>query len=607
MKETRFIEQNQDKWKELEDMLKANQRDSDKLSDLFIQVTDDLSYARTHYPSRVVRVYLNQLTQSVFGQLYRKTSSQKNQFITFWKTDLPLSLYYGRKALLFSFVLFALSFLIGIISSIYDPEFASSILSEGYIAETEKNIAANDPMAIYKDEYAIEMFFRIAVNNLGIAFRTFLSGLILGVGTVGVLVYNGVMVGVFQFFFIERGLFVDSALTIWMHGTFEISAIVIAGGAGLMLGRALVFPGTFTRLQSLRIASRSGIRVILLVGVMLFLAAIIETFVTRYTSIGDAIRFTLILIMFALVIFYVVIYPRWVFKRIANLDEDHQYLPAEKPFLPMLDEVKNASELFGTTFSAYFKIAGKLLLWVIPAALAITFLFLNNNVKLIYWADIIYARFFVYKVPLFNIGGNLFLLPIYATLIGLTGFFVSKYWLKLTNLQKGISFRQSAAKVFAVVLMLMPISLLLLLSGWGLFLFVLILPIAMLVMASVYLSDAPPGDAVSEGFGLLSSGFSQLVSLALSVFVLSALILLLGDMMPQLINLDILDMFIQLDDITYVNYQAGVVLFFFFVSVLMVIALLFTSSIMLFYSLREQNLANGLRGKLLKAGLLDEK
>jgi uncharacterized membrane protein SpoIIM required for sporulation len=607
MKETRFIEQNQDKWKELEDMLKANQRDSDKLSDLFIQVTDDLSYAHTHYPRRVVRVYLNQLTQSVFGQLYRKTSSQKNQIITFWKTDLPLSLYYGRKALLFSLILFLLSFAIGVVSSVYDPDFASSILSSGYIEETEKNIAENDPMAIYKDEYAIEMFFRIAVNNLGIAFRTFLSGLILGVGTVGVLVYNGVMVGVFQYFFIERGLFVDSALTIWMHGTFEISAIVIAGGAGLMLGRALVFPGTFTRLQSLRIASRSGIRVILLVGVMLFVAAIIETFVTRYTSIGDAIRFVLILMMFALVIFYVVIYPKWVFKRSSNVDEEHHYLPAEKPFLPMLDEVKNASELFGTTFSTYFKIVGKLLFWVIPAALALTLLFLNNEIKLLYWADIVYAKFFKDKVPLFSIGENLFLLPIYAIMIGLTGYFVSKYWLKLTKLQQGITFQQSVAKVFTVVLLLMPMNLLLLLGGWGLFLFVLVIPIVTLVMASVYLSDESPGQAVSEGFGLLGNGFSQLASLSLSVFVLSALILLLGDMMPQLINLDILDMFIQLDDLAYVNYQAGVVLFFFFTSVLMVFALLFTSSIMLYYSLREQNLANGLRGKLLKVGLLDEK
>jgi uncharacterized membrane protein SpoIIM required for sporulation len=588
-------------------MLKANQRDSDKLSDLFIQVTDDLSYAHTHYPRRVVRVYLNQLTQSVFGQLYRKTSSQKNQIITFWKTDLPLSLYYGRKALLFSLILFLLSFAIGVVSSVYDPDFASSILSSGYIEETEKNIAENDPMAIYKDEYAIEMFFRIAVNNLGIAFRTFLSGLILGVGTVGVLVYNGVMVGVFQYFFIERGLFVDSALTIWMHGTFEISAIVIAGGAGLMLGRALVFPGTFTRLQSLRIASRSGIRVILLVGVMLFVAAIIETFVTRYTSIGDAIRFVLILTMFALVIFYVVIYPKWVFKRSSNVDEEHHYLPAEKPFLPMLDEVKNASELFGTTFSSYFKIVGKLLFWVIPAALALTLLFLNNEIKLLYWADIVYAKFFKDKVPLFSIGENLFLLPIYAIMIGLTGYFVSKYWLKLTKLQQGITFQQSVAKVFTVVLLLMPMNLLLLLGGWGLFLFVLVIPIVTLVMASVYLSDESPGQAVSEGFGLLGNGFSQLASLSLSVFVLSALILLLGDMMPQLINLDILDMFIQLDDLAYVNYQAGVVLFFFFTSVLMVFALLFTSSIMLYYSLREQNLANGLRGKLLKVGLLDEK
>ena len=218
-----------------------------------------------------------------------------------------------------------------------------------------------------------------------------------------------------------------------------------------------------------------------------------------------------------------------------------------------------------------------------------------------------YAKFFKDKVPLFSIGENLFLLPIYAIMIGLTGYFVIKYWLKLTKLQQGITFQQSVAKVFTVVLLLMPMNLLLLLGGWGLFLFVLVIPIVTLVMASVYLSDESPGQAVSEGFGLLGNGFSQLASLSLSVFVLSALILLLGDMMPQLINLDILDMFIQLDDLAYVNYQAGVVLFFFFTSVLMVFALLFTSSIMLYYSLREQNLANGLRGKLLKVGLLDEK
>ena len=607
MKETRFIEQNQEKWKELEDLLKADQRDSDKLSDLFIQVTDDLSYARTHYPRRVVRVYLNQLTQSVFGQLYRKTSSQKNQFITFWKTDLPLSLYYGRKALLFSFVLFALSFLIGVISSIYDPEFASSILSDGYIAETEKNIAENDPMAIYKDEYAIQMFFRIAVNNLSIAFRTFLSGLIFGIGTVGTLVYNGIMVGVFQYFFIERGLFVDSALTIWMHGTFEISAIIIAGGAGLMLGRALVFPGTFTRLQSLRIASRSGIRVILLVGLMLFVAAIIETFVTRYTSLDNWIRFGLILMMFALVVFYVLIYPRWVFKKGVQSDNDNQYLPAEKPFQPMLEEVKNSSELFGTTFSTFFKILGKLAKWVIPASFALMLLYLNNALKLVYWEDIIYAQFFKDKVVYFQVNEHPFLIPIFTILIALTGYFTSKFWRKIVAPKQTRTLAQNLGQIFSVFLLILPINLLLLLNGWGLFLYILLFPIISFVCMSVFLSDDAPGHAVSEGFGLLGNGFSQLAGLALSIFILSVLILLMGDMMPNLINLEMLELFFELDNLTYVAYQAGVVLFFFFTSLLMVFALLFTSSIMLYYSLREQNLALGLQSKLQKAGLLDEK
>lgn len=607
MKETRFIEQNQEKWKELEDLLKADQRDSDKLSDLFIQVTDDLSYARTHYPRRVVRVYLNQLTQSVFGQLYRKTSSQKNQLITFWKTDLPLSLYYGRKALLLAFVLFAISFLVGVISSMFDPEFATSILSSGYIAETEKNIAENDPMAVYKDEYAIQMFFRIAVNNLSIAFRTFLSGLIFGIGTVGTLIFNGIMVGVFQYFFIERGLFVDSALTIWMHGTFEISAIIIAGGAGLMLGRALVFPGTFTRLQSLRIAARSGIRVILLVGLMLFVAAIIETFVTRYTSLDNWIRFGLILMMFALVVFYVVIYPRWVFKKGIQSEIENQYLPAEKPFQPMLEEVKNSSELFGTTFNAFFKILGKLSRWIIPAAFAMMLLYLNDGLKLVYWTDIIYAKFFNHKVRYFQLNENLYLIPIFATVIALTGYFTSRFWLKLVAPKEKRNWAQTLGKIFTVLLLLLPINLLLIINGLGLFLYILIFPIISFVCISVFLSEASPGQALSEAFGLLGNGFSQMAGLALSIFVLSVLILLMGDMMPQLINLEMIEIFIELDDLTFVAYQAGVILFFFFASLLMVFALLFTSSIMLYYSLREQSLALGLQSKLQKVGLLDEK
>ena len=71
MKETNFIDQNKKKWKELEELLQEDRKDPDKLSNLFIQVSDDLSYARTFYPNRFVRLYLNNITQQLFYFLYK--------------------------------------------------------------------------------------------------------------------------------------------------------------------------------------------------------------------------------------------------------------------------------------------------------------------------------------------------------------------------------------------------------------------------------------------------------------------------------------------------------------------------------------------------------
>ena len=124
MKETRFIEQNKDKWIELERMLSESKRDPDKASELFVQVSDDLSYARTYYGNRVVRVYLNQLTQKVFGTLLRNTVNHKKRFSYFWTDDLPAVIYHSRKELIFSFVLFVFCMLIGASSSHYDTDFA---------------------------------------------------------------------------------------------------------------------------------------------------------------------------------------------------------------------------------------------------------------------------------------------------------------------------------------------------------------------------------------------------------------------------------------------------------------------------------------------------
>ncbi|MCB0813699.1 MAG: stage II sporulation protein M, partial [Flavobacteriales bacterium] len=107
------------------------------------------------------------------------------------------------------------------------------------------------------------MFLGITVNNVRVALLAFAAGIAAGFGTVYVLLFNGIMVGAFQYFFHEQGVLRESLLTIWVHGTLEISAIVIAGAAGLALGRGMLFPGTYTRMESFRRGAMLGLKVVI--------------------------------------------------------------------------------------------------------------------------------------------------------------------------------------------------------------------------------------------------------------------------------------------------------------------------------------------------------
>ncbi|MFK7935862.1 MAG: stage II sporulation protein M, partial [Saprospiraceae bacterium] len=229
MRETKFIEQNKDKWAAFERVLKDEGKSPEALDKLFVQITDDLSYSRTFYPNRSVRVYLNGLAQQIFVRIYKNRKSDRNRLFTFWTDELPQLLYNARRELLLSFLIFALGLLIGILSGAMDSDFAEVILGERYVEMTLKNIRSGDPMAVYKESSPFGMSFGITINNLWVAFLTFVMGVFASIGAILILFRNAVMVGVFQYFFIEQALFIESFLTIWTHGTLEISAIIIAG------------------------------------------------------------------------------------------------------------------------------------------------------------------------------------------------------------------------------------------------------------------------------------------------------------------------------------------------------------------------------------------
>ena len=98
MQETEFIAQNKDKWKEFEDVLMSSNRDPERLTELFIETTDDLSYSRTYYANRSVRVYLNNIAQQAYQVIYKNRKRERGAFLKFWTEELPDALWYNRKA-----------------------------------------------------------------------------------------------------------------------------------------------------------------------------------------------------------------------------------------------------------------------------------------------------------------------------------------------------------------------------------------------------------------------------------------------------------------------------------------------------------------------------
>ncbi|MBV6438985.1 MAG: stage II sporulation protein M [Haliscomenobacteraceae bacterium CHB4] len=352
MKETKFIGQNKEKWADFEALLRENRRDPDQLNDLFVQITDDLSYARTFYPTRSVRMYLNSLAQRVFHNIYRGKRLPVERLRRFWTDELPQLFWLERRALLLSFCIFALAFSIGVVSSIIEPEFARIILGDGYVDMTVRNIESGDPMAVYKDSAPGGMTVSIAARNLFVAFQTAILGVLASIGTVFILLINGVMVGAFQYFFIEKGVFWESFLTIWIHGTLEISAIIIAGTAGLVAGSGLLFPGTYTRAQAFQISIRRGLKIFFGIVPIILLAAFFEGFFTRYTETPDFIRAAFIFTSLAFVLWYFVWLPRHKATTGGFREPLHdKEIPPDRNHVIDFRSIKNAGEIFSDTFT----------------------------------------------------------------------------------------------------------------------------------------------------------------------------------------------------------------------------------------------------------------
>ena len=305
MREAAFVKRNTEKWADIE---RNPTKDPDELTARYVELTDDLSYARTFYPQANVTRYLNGLAAQMHRGLMQNKREERGRFVSFWAYELPTLFYNSQRTLAVSAVFFFAACLIGWVSALNDSTFVRLILGDDYVNMTLDNIKKGNPLGVYGSSDQASMFFQITLNNIGVSLRAFAMGIVASVGTLVMLFYNGVMLGAFQAFFYERGLLAESFLKIWIHGTLEISAIVIAGAAGLTLGNGLLFPGTLPRMESFKRGAKQGLKIAVGLVPIFITAGFLESFVTRLT-LPPAVSLLIIGASAAFIVWYFIVYP----------------------------------------------------------------------------------------------------------------------------------------------------------------------------------------------------------------------------------------------------------------------------------------------------------
>jgi uncharacterized membrane protein SpoIIM required for sporulation len=315
MREAVFLRQNQERWQQYEQRPTA---DPDVLAARFVALTDDLAYAQTFYPTSPTTAYLNGLAARLHQRLYANKRERHGRFAHFWAVELPLVVGRHHRTLAVTAVMFLIFTLLGALSAAQDESFVRVVLGDAYVNQTIESIRKGDPMAVYKQEGETLMFLGITANNIYVALRIFVLGATLGVGTLVQMFRTGIMLGSFQYFFHHYHVLRTSVLTIWIHGTLEISACIVAGAAGFVMAQGLLFPGTFGRAEAFRQSARDGLKMAIGLVPIFVMAGFLEGFVTRHTEMPVAASLAIIGSSAAFIGWYFVLYPRQLLRRLQS-------------------------------------------------------------------------------------------------------------------------------------------------------------------------------------------------------------------------------------------------------------------------------------------------
>lgn len=294
----RWIARRETSWKQLDQLLSRVEKrglrslpakDIQQLASLYRSVSADLARARTNRVGEVTIRELQALTSRGYAQVYQ--GSRRQEWQTVWEFVLwgfPAVVQRSAGAIALATALFVFSGLVAWWLAWQDPAFLEIVVPEHLIRQVRDqgelwmgNILGQEPLASSN----------IMINNISVCFKAVAGGMTAGLFTAFILVLNGILIGAIGTLVAQGNLAVPFWAFVFPHGSLELPAIFLSGGAGFLLAQGLLFPGPYRRIDALKLYGQQAAQLMYGVVTLLVIAGVIEGFFSPNPAVPDLVKY----------------------------------------------------------------------------------------------------------------------------------------------------------------------------------------------------------------------------------------------------------------------------------------------------------------------------
>ena len=329
----RWVARREASWRQLEKLLTQAEKKGVKtltshqvreLASLYRSVSTDLARARTHQVGETLIQDLQLLTSRSYSQIYQGARRQDWQAILeFYRYGFPAAVQQSWAYIAIATLLFVISGFIAWWYSWQDPAFMSLILGSEFVAEVQETEELWTVSILGQEPFVSSA---LMINNIGVALRAIFGGvgylmpevpIITPPGgfTLYILTFNGLMIGSVATLVAQTNLAYDLWAFVFPHGSLELPAIFLAGGAGLLLARGILLPGKYQRIHALQFYGRQAAQLVYGIVPMLIIAGVIEAFFSPSPWIPEPVKYLTGTVLFGLLIQYCLRQPLEESKR----------------------------------------------------------------------------------------------------------------------------------------------------------------------------------------------------------------------------------------------------------------------------------------------------